>query len=301
MIPFFSGTSHVDLAKAVCSQLGTTLGRMDITQFPDKEIGVRLLEDVRGKEVVVLQSCVDRPNHYLMELFLILDALRRGGARSIVTVLPYFPYCRQDRIALSGQPIAASLIASLLEKAGATKMISVDLHQGQLEGFFDTPFLQLLGRKALLPSIRALNIDELLFVGPDVGSIKIARTYAKDFGADFVVIDKHRAPTGEIDMRLIGSVQGKNIVITDDICSTATTLTMAAHLCKKLGAKRIFAVVTHALFAQGAIDQILSSPIERLFYTDTIPKSPDLDVHFKFCPVSIAPLLAEGIKAVITY
>ncbi len=296
----FSGSAALTLSAKVSKHSGIPLGQVEIKKFPDKEINIRVREEVRGQEVVVIQNCTGCPNSYLMELFLLIDALKRAGARSILTVLPYFPYCRQDRVAYSGQPISARLVASLLERAGASKMISVDLHKGQLEGFFDRPFLQLIGRKLLIETLKKHPFEKPLFVAPDVGSIKIARAYAKDFGTDFAVIDKHRHHTGEIEMRPIGEFNGAEVILVDDVCSTGSTLVQAAILCEKKGAKKITAAVTHALLVDDAEDQILTSPIETFYYTDTVPVKEELNLHDKFISVDIAPLIAEGIAAMVS-
>ena len=290
----FSGSSHPELGAALSKGLGQPLGKVKKNYFPDGEIGIELGENVLCKETFILQSCVGTPDPFFMELLLMADALKRAGAREIGAILPYYPYSRQDRVSKIGEPISARVIAECLEAVGVSRVISFDLHQGQLEGFFNIPFLHLSVLPAFYDRIKNLNLKNLIVVAPDLGSVKIARKYAQNLGVEFVVIDKYRIEN-RMEMRLIGEVLGLDVLIVDDICSTATTLVKAAELCKQQGATRILAAVTHGIFANDALQRIESSPIEKLFVSDTIPNkqhSPKVE-H-----VSIANLLSQGIKAV---
>lgn len=297
----FSGTSHPRLAQEVAENLGLTLGKISITQFPDGEIFVQLLESVRGREVFVLQTVALKPNLYLMELLIIIDALKRASARSIVVVLPYFGYCRQDRKDLPRVPITAKLVANLLVSAGATRVLAVDLHAGQLQGFFDIPVDHIHARAVLANRFKEYNIENCIIVAPDVGSVKIAKAFANQLKVDFAIVNKHRISATEVtEVTLIGKVKGKDVLLADDMCSTGGTLASAAKACQEKGAHRIFAAITHGICVGPAVERIEKSPIEAVLMTDTIPLSNRLQGSHKWVTVSIAPLLAHAIRCIIT-
>lgn len=294
-IALFSGSSHPALAEALSEKLGLPLGKIKKIYFPDGETGIEVQEKVLSQDVFVLQSCVGTTDHYFMELLLILDALKRAGAHDITAILPYFPYSRQDRVSKPGEPISARVVAECLEAVGVGRIIAFDLHQGQLEGFFNVPFLHLSALPVLYNQIQKGGLDNLILVAPDAGSVKIARKYAQHLELPFVIIDKYRGKNG-IDMRLIGTVRGKRVLLVDDICSTATTLVKAAALCQQEGATEVTAAATHGIFADEALKHIEDSPLAKLYIADTIPlKTPSPKVEV----VSIAPVLCKGIKAVI--
>ena len=296
----FSGSSHRELAQEVADNLHVPLGLIDIGYFPDGEISVRLLESVRGRDVFVLQSVALDPNRYLMELLIIIDALKRSSARSIVVVLPYFGYCRQDRKDLPRVPITAKLVANLLTEAGATRILALDLHAGQLEGFFDIPFDHIHGGKPLLDRFKEFNTGNCIVVAPDVGSVKIARNFAKYLGVDFAIINKHRVSALDIDeVTLIGEVWGKDVLLADDMVSTAGTLESAAKACQEKGAHRIIAAATHGLFVGQSIEKIEKSSIEAVLITNTIPYTDRLAGSTKLITVSIASLLAHAIRCIM--
>jgi ribose-phosphate pyrophosphokinase len=297
----FSGSSHPVLAQEVADQLGISLGKIDISKFPDGEISLRLLESVRGRDVFVLQSIAIDPNLYLMELLIIIDALRRSSARTIVAVLPYFGYCRQDRKDIPRVPITAKLVANLIVEAGATRVLAVDLHAGQLQGFFDIPFDHIHGSKPLLERFKEFHSTDCIVVAPDVGSVKIARDFAHRLGLDFAIISKHRVSATDVDeVILLGEVKGKDVLLADDMCSTGGTLVSAAKACREKGAQRIFAAVTHGLCVGQSIEQIEKSPIEAVLMTNTIPYTDRLIRSNKLITVSIAPLLAHAIRCIMT-
>ncbi|PIS01938.1 MAG: ribose-phosphate pyrophosphokinase [Chlamydiae bacterium CG10_big_fil_rev_8_21_14_0_10_42_34] len=288
----FAGSSHPELAKDVASSLGVDLGKVLIESFPDGEIGVQILENVRGKDAFVLQSPARRPNHYLMELFILVDALKRASARSIVAVIPYFAYARQDRKEKGRVPITARLVANLLEKAGATRVLTMDLHTEQVQGFFDIPVDHLHARLLFVKALKEKKLKDAVVVSPDVGSNKMARKFAEDLKLDLAIVDKRRVNGRSVEVNaIIGDVKGKQVILVDDICSTGGTLETAAKICKQEGAKSVFAVVTHALLMGSS----KLKGIDQLFITDSVPASrqaKELQV------VTIAPLLAKAIENV---
>jgi ribose-phosphate pyrophosphokinase len=292
----FSGSSHPILAKDVVAFLGTSLGKCDLHMFPDHEMFIEILESVQGRDTFVLQSLGENPNIHLMELFIILDALKRAAAASITVVLPYFAYARQDRLDRPGVAITAKLIADLLTTAGANQLITMDLHSEQIEGFFDIPVHQLLSHTLLIPYCAALNLENLVVVAPDKGGIKIASAYARELDVPIALIEKERIDPFRVEMRLfVGDVKGKAVLLPDDMCSTAGTLVNAAQVCAELGAQRIIAVVGHGLFIADALERIQQSPLEMVITTNSIPISDKVRNHPKIRVISIAPLIAGAI------
>lgn len=296
----FAGSSHPTLAREIAQHLQVSLGQMSLSRFPDGEIEVQILESVRGRDVFVLQSVALDPNFYLMELLIIIDALKRASAKSVVVVIPYFGYCRQDRKDKPRVPITAKLVANLLVEAGTTRLLAVDLHAGQLQGFFDIPVDHLHGRVPLLKRLQEKHIPECVVVAPDIGSVQIARAFAQSLQADFAVINKQRSSAAEIsDVTLIGDVKGKNVLLADDMCSTGFTLASAAKACQEKGAKRIFAAITHGLCVDGAAERLEGCPLETLWMTNTIPYTDRLAGSCKIETVSLASLLAHAIRCIL--
>lgn len=290
----FSGSSHPDLAHEISTLLATPLGKMDLHLFPDHEIFVEILEPVRRREVYVLQTLGENPNIQFMELLIILDALKRADAASITVVIPYLAYTRQDRVDKPGEPITAKLIANLLTQAGAKRLITMDLHSEQIEGFYDIPVQQLLSRKLFLSYCESLELKNVVVVAPDKGGIKIASAYARDLDVPLALIDKERIDSFQVEMRLfVGDVKGKTVLLPDDMCSTAGTLVNAANVCAKMGARRIIAIVGHGLFIEDAMKKIEKSPIEMVLTTNSIPIRENISKHPKIRVISIAPLLAK--------
>ena len=290
----FSGTSNEKLAGEVARSLGVSLGKLSISTFPDGEIGIEIYENVRGRDAFVLQTIARRPNHYLMELLILIDALKRASCRSITFVIPYFGYARQDRKDKGRVPITAKLIADILQQAGADRGLTMDLHAEQIQGFFDIPVDNLYARPLLEKAVQSLGLDSYVVVAPDLGSIKLAKAFAQEVGADFAIVDKRRVDAEHVEPgALIGSVEGRPVVIIDDLVSTGETLKIAARACKKAGASQIYAVATHGLMADKAFR---GSAIEKLIITDTIPVSegclsdPSVEV------VSCAPLFSQAIE-----
>lgn len=295
----FSGNSNLPFALKLASYLGVSLGKVLFKPFPDGELYVQIQENVRGRDVFVVQSVAKDPNNYLMELLIMIDALKRASAKSIVAVIPYFGYARQDRKDTPRVPITAKLVADLLVTAGATRLLTMDLHAGQIQGFFDIPVDNLYGRPLLGQYIRGL-MDNLVVMAPDLGAIKMARAWANYLHADFAVIDKRRVSSEEVEVSsIIGDVKGKDVLLVDDMCSTAGTLIKAAQACKEMGAQRIFAVFTHGLLVDGAISKLMKSSIEKIFMSDTICLSESNGCD-KIEQVSVAPLFGEAIRCIIS-
>jgi len=296
----FSGTSHVKLAKEVADYLGIELGRVTVDRFPDGEIALQIRENVRGRDVYVLQSIALEPNNYLIELLIMIDALKRASAKSIAAVIPYFGYCRQDRKDHPRVPITAKLVANLLVNAGATQIVTMDLHSEQLQGFFDIPVDNLYGRPRLAQAVKQeIGTEDLVVVAPDIGSVKLAKKYASQLSVDFAIVDKHRCDASHVEVvTLIGNVKGKNVLLADDMCTTAATLVSAANVCQEKGAKRVFAAVTHGLCVADAVAHIEQSPIEVLYISNTIPNDDRLLAAAKIRRVSVANLLGEAIHCI---
>lgn len=292
----FSGSSNPLLAQEIAALLKTSLGKVDLRSFPDQEIFVQILESVQQRQVFVIQSLFPDPNRHLMELLIMLDALKRAAAASITVILPYYGYARQDRLDKPGVSITAKLLADLLTQAGTTRVLTMDLHSEQIEGFFDIPIQQVLSRQLLIPYCATLNLDNLIIVAPDKGGIKIASDYARQLNTPMALVDKERINAFQVGMHLfVGDVHGKTVLIPDDMCSTGGTLVHAAQTCAQLGAKRIIAVVGHGLFIGDALKNLEQSPIEMLIVTNSISLSEAVRLHPKVRTVSIASLFAQAI------
>lgn len=292
----FAGSSHPELAQQIAKDMGIALGNVSIETFPDGEIGVQILENVRGRDVFVLQTIARRPNHYLMELLILVDALKRASVRSIGVLLPYYGYARQDRKDKGRVPITAKLVADLLVTAGATRVLTMDLHAEQIQGFFDIPVDHLFARPAFIDAVHKLGLKKPVVVAPDLGSIRIARSFAEILKADLAIVDKRRVSAERVETEaLIGSVKDKDVLIVDDIVSTGKTLKNAAMVCKKAGAKRIIAAVTHALLVEKAFEE---SAIERLLVSNTIPLA-DTIARDRIEVVSVASLFSQAIQSII--
>lgn len=290
----FAGSSHVNLANEVCKYLNTSLGKMHLGQFPDGETEVQILENVQGRDVFVLQSIARQPNHYLMELLIIIDALKRDSPRSITAIIPYFGYCRQDRRNKPGVPITAKLVANLLVISGVTRLITCDLHAAQLEGFFEIPVDHLQTQVLLFDEVKKIIGRECVVVSPDTGSVKIAENMAKLYDCDLAIVIKKRISSSSVTGVLIGNVDNKNVLICDDICSTAGTLIAAANLCHQNGSKKIVVAVTHALFNDESIERIKSSVIKDLIVTNTIEQQ---SFFTTIKSISIAPMIAKSVSS----
>jgi ribose-phosphate pyrophosphokinase len=293
----FSGSANEPLARKVCEYLSLPLGRLQITRFPDGEIDLKLMEDVRGADVYVIQPTCPPVNEHLMEMLILIDCLRRASAERITAVIPYFGYARQDRKAEGRVPISAKLVANMITTAGAHRALSVDLHAAQLQGFFDIPMDHLYAAPVLVDYFRRLELKDLTIVSPDVGGIKMARAYAKRLNAGLAIVDKRRSGPTEIEaMHVIGDVKNQNLILVDDMISTGTSITEAARACRKEGAKDIYICGTHAVLSGKAVEKLSKAPVKEVVVTDTIPTAgkefPTLKV------LSIANLLGEAIRRI---
>lgn len=289
----FSGTSHPSLSEEIAKNLGIRLGNAQIELFPDGEIGVHILENVRGRDVFVVQSIAKKPNFYLMELLILIDALKRASARNIVAVIPYYGYARQDRKDKGRVPITAKLVANLLETAGVSRLVTMDLHSEQIQGFFDIPVDNLYARAVFAKGIQKLGLNEPVICAPDVGSAKLSRIMATEIGASFAIVDKQRMNAKDVEVyALIGEVQGKDVILVDDICSTGGTLKGASKAAKKAGASRVFAAVTHPLFDE-EIEEI-----DHLLVANTVPLPDEID-HSHVEVLSVAGVFGKAIERIV--
>jgi len=295
----FSGNAHKDLANSICSCLKTKLQDAFVSKFSEGEIRVKINENVRGKDVFVVQPTCPPSNDNLMELLIMIDALRRASAQRITAVIPYFGYARQDRKDQPRVPITAKLVANLLTTAGANRVLTMDLHAGQIQGFFDIPVDHLFSVGVFVEYFSKMNIKDLVAVSPDVGSIKMARAYAKRVSAGLAIIDKRRvSPEKAEAMHIMGDVENKNVIIVDDLISTGSSLIEAVGALKKAKAKTIYAAITHGVLCGPAIERIdKCDGLERLLISDSIPLSPEKK-HPKIEVLSVATLLAEAIKRI---
>lgn len=294
----FTGNSNITLAKEIVKYLKMPLGKAMVTTFSEGEIQVQIEENIRGKDVFIVQSTCTPPNKNLMELLILIDAARRASANRITAVLPYFGYARQDRKDQPRVPITAKLVANLLTNSGADRVLTIDLHAGQIQGFFDIPVDHLFAVTTFVDYFVSLKVKNLVVVSPDVGGIKMVRAYAKRLQSPMAVIDKRRISGEETEvMNILGDIEGKNAIIVDDIVATAGSLVEAAAALKKQGAKDVYAAIAHPVLSGPALKRIASSAIKKLFVTNTIPVE-DGKRHKKIKVLSIAPLLAEAIKRI---
>jgi ribose-phosphate pyrophosphokinase len=294
----FTGNSNLELANAVARHMGVQLGAAEVRTFSDGEILVEIDENVRGGDVFVLQSICTPGNDNLMQLLLMLDALKRASAKRITAVMPYYGYARQDRKVAPRVPISAKLIADLVTTAGASRVLTMDLHAGQIQGFFNIPVDNLYATPVLLPYIsERVAGDELAVVSPDAGGVERARAVAKRLDAGLAIIDKRRPGPNEVaEMRIIGDVEGRSAIVVDDIVDTAGTIATAAAALRKAGARRVIACCTHGVLSGPAIERLRNSEIEELVVTDTIPVRPEAQKSGKVNVRSVAHLLAEAIR-----
>lgn len=293
----FSGTSNEPLARAICEYNGMELGKCQVSSFPDGETFVKIEENVRGEDVFIIQSTSPPTNHHLMEMFIMMDAVRRASAMRITAVMPFYGYARQDRKDQPRVPITAKLVANLLVAAGANRILTMDLHAQQIQGFFDIPVDHLYAAPVMYDYLKKKHIPDLVVVSPDVGGLKMAHAYSQVLEVGLAIVSKQRKNALEIEsMTVIGDVRGKNVLMVDDLTETAGTLTTAAALLKKEGAKKILACVSHAILNSIGIERLRKSDIDELITTDTVLR-PAID-GIRINTLSVAGLLGEAIKRI---
>ncbi|MBK1999907.1 ribose-phosphate pyrophosphokinase [Campylobacter sp. LH-2024] len=292
----FSGSANVEFARQISKYLSLPLSDAGIKRFSDGEISVQIDESVRGKDVFIIQSTCVPTNDNLMELLILTDALKRSSANSITAIVPYFGYARQDRKANPRVPITAKLVANLIQTAGINRVATIDLHAGQIQGFFDIPVDNLYGSIVFNNYIKSKNFKNAIIASPDIGGIARARSVAKHLGLDIVIVDKRRERANESEvMNIIGDVKDKEVVLVDDIIDTAGTIVKAAEVLKDKGAKSVMACCTHAVLSGPAYDRIENGVLDELVVTDTIPLRKELP-NIKV--LSVAPIFAEVIRRV---
>lgn len=293
----FSGTANEPLARAICAYIGIELGKCSIRPFPDGETFVKIEENVRGEDVFVVQPTSPPTNHHLMELFIMMDALRRSSASRITAVMPFYGYARQDRKDQPRVPITAKLVANLLLAAGANRILTMDLHAQQIQGFFDIPVDHLYAAPVMYEYLRKKNLPDLVVVSPDVGGLKMAYAYSQTLESGLAIVAKRRKSASEVEsMAVIGEVRDKNVLLVDDLTETAGTLVMAAALLKRKKARKITACVSHAILNDVGVDRLRKSAIDELITTDTVLRPVISGVNITTLPV--AGLLGEAIKRI---
>ncbi|MFO7881745.1 MAG: ribose-phosphate pyrophosphokinase [Kosmotogaceae bacterium] len=295
----FAGSSNIELSKKIARYLGMNLGNCSVDKFADGETNIKIGETVRGHDVFIIQPTCPPVNERTMELLVMIDAFRRASANSIAVIMPYYGYARQDRKARGRDPISAKLVANLITVAGATRVLTVDIHAGQIQGFFDIPMDNLWSFPVFSKHLKQLgniNIDDLVVISPDIGGVQRASKFAGKLGVSLAILDKRR-PTDDIAemVNLIGEVKDKTVVIIDDIIDTGHSLIEAAKMLQTKGAKKIYVCVTHAILSGDAKEILSKSPIEKIFITDTVPHS---DLPDKFEVVSMASLIGEAMMRI---
>ncbi|NBJ71247.1 MULTISPECIES: ribose-phosphate diphosphokinase [Clostridia] len=291
----FTLNSNPQLAEEIARHIGTTLGKCTVSRFSDGEIQINIEESIRGCDVYVVQSTCSPVNEHLMELLIMIDALKRASAKSINIVMPYYGYARQDRKARSREPIAAKLVADLLETSGSDRVITLDLHAPQIQGFFDSPIDHLQGVPILSDYFEAKNLEDIIIMSPDHGGVTRARKMADRLKAPIGIIDKRRPrPNVAEVMNIVGNIEGKTAILIDDIIDTAGTITLAANALVENGAKEVYACCTHPVLSGPAMERINDSKIKELVVTNTIPLPADKRID-KITQLSVAPLIGEAI------
>jgi ribose-phosphate pyrophosphokinase len=295
----FTGTANVPLAESICQHLGVPLGQAKLGRFSDGEIHFQILENVRGADVFVVQPCHHPVDQHLLELLLMIDAFKRASAWRITAVLPYYCYARQDRKDKPRVPISAKLVADLLETAGASRALTLDLHAPQIQGYFDVPVDHLFGSPVLVDYFKALNLPDVTVVSPDAGGVERARFFAKKLDVPLAIVDKRRIDIDVSEvMHLIGDVRGRTTLIIDDIIDTAGTLVKTADALLREGATQVYAACTHAVLSGPAIERIENSRIAQVLATDSVPLTEAARKMGKIKVLSVADLLARGIRSI---
>ena len=298
-LKIFSGRAHPALAREICAYLEIPLGQLTLYNFSDGENYCQIDENVRGADVFVVQPTSSPVNDHVMELLILLDAFRRSSASRITAVMPYFGYARQDKKDKPRVPIAAKLMADLLTASGADRILTMDLHAAQIQGFFDIPVDHLFAAPVLLDAIRKLELEDLVIVSPDVGGVARARAIGKRLGASLAIIDKRRTGKNETEvLNVVGDVEGKDVLILDDIIDTAGTLVQAEKALRSQGAKRTYAAAVHPVLSGPALERVESSALQLLLVTNTVPVDAAVAKCARIHPLSIAPILGEAIQRI---
>lgn len=296
----FTGNAHPELAEKIASIMGKPLGKCDVAQFSDGEISLNLWESVRGVDIYIVQPTCDPVNDNLMELLIMIDAMKRASAGRINAVIPYYGYARQDRKAKARDPITSKLVANLIVAAGADRVVTMDLHANQIQGYFDIPVDHLIGMPILAKYFKEKNLDDVVVVSPDHGSVTRARNMAEYLDCPIAIVDKRRPEPNKSEiMNIIGNIDGKNCIILDDMIDTAGTICNAAAAIKELGAKEVYSCATHAVLSGPAIKRLEDSVIKEVVLLDTIPIGKDKMID-KFTTLSVAPIFAEAMTRIFT-
>ena len=298
-LKILSGNSNIQLAQAICKGLDISLGKANVNNFSDGEIQVEIKDNVRGMDVFVVQSTCTPVNRSLMELLIMMDAIKRASAERITAVIPYYGYARQDRKVAPRVPITAKLVADLITTAGANRILTIDLHAGQIQGFFNIPVDHLYSAPVLVEFIKKKYADNLVIVSPDAGGVERARAFAKRLGSNLAIIDKRRPQPNESNiMNIIGDIEGKTALLLDDMVDTAGTLTQSANALIEKGATKVVACCAHPVLSGQAVEKINQSALQELVVTDTIPLTKEAQSCSKIVVLSVAELLGEAIKRI---
>ncbi len=298
-LKILSGNSNIQLAQAICKGLDISLGKANVNNFSDGEIQVEIKDNVRGMDVFVVQSTCTPVNRSLMELLIMMDAIKRASAERITAVIPYYGYARQDRKVAPRVPITAKLVADLITTAGANRILTIDLHAGQIQGFFNIPVDHLYSAPVIVEFIKEKYADNLVIVSPDAGGVERARAFAKRLGANLAIIDKRRPQPNESNiMNIIGDIEGKTALLLDDMVDTAGTLTQSANALIEKGATKVVACCAHPVLSGQAVEKINRSALQELVVTDTIPLTKEAQSCKKIVVLSVAELLGEAIKRI---
>jgi ribose-phosphate pyrophosphokinase len=298
-IKIFSGSSNPELTEKICKYLGVPVGEAKIERFPDGEKIIKCEDDVRGRDCFVIQSGCEPVDANLVELLIFLDCLKRASASRVTAVIPYFCYARQDRKDEGRVPITAKLVANLITTAGADRVLTMDLHAAQLQGFFDIPVDHLFAEPVLSNYFKSKKIENLTIVSPDIGNLKRAARYVQHLNGELAIIHKRRVNDREVEAgEIIGTVKGRNILMCDDMISTAATMCTAAKIVKEHGAKKIFIGATHGIFSEGAAQDIAGSPIDEVVITDTIPQKENVKKVKNLKVLTVSEILGEAIKRI---
>jgi ribose-phosphate pyrophosphokinase len=298
-LKIFSGSAHPELTREIAAFLGVSPGQSRLRRFPDSEVSFQIDENIRGTDVFVVQPTCTPVDQHIIEMLIMIDAFKRSSAARITAVLPYFGYARQDRKDKPRVPISAKLVANILSAAGTNRVLTMDLHKAQIQGFFDIPVDHLFAAPVIIDYLARLDYPKLTIVSPDAGGAERARAYAKRLDAELAIIDKRRTDDGTAEvMNVIGDVEGRTCIIQDDIIDTAGTITKAATALKANGASRVLACAVHGVLSGPAIDRIEKSPIDQLIVTNTIPLSSAGETCSKIKVLSVARLLGQAIKSI---